>query len=302
MSNKLLKFSGILATTLILTSIAKSESAQAAIVGTYEVEAPTIQYNQFGVGDGNGSITVYNQTFNTNSNTTVVGNQHYNSTTPLVGSVTSSYQWKDGSTLIGTYDKVYVRTADNFGGSIDPTSSGARSNYATVNPNVGGLTQSTLTLAADQRYFGLWWSAGDTNNIIKFYDKNNVLLSTFKSGDVSSTISKLPATRPTGVTGGKYQSDYKGNPTQSPRTNTGEYYAYLNFFDTSATASIRKIVFENITSTGFESDNHSVATDYVSIRGASIAVPEPLTMAGAAVAVGLGAFFKSKIRKNREIS
>ena len=54
-------------------------------------------------------------------------------------------------------------------------------------------------------------------------------------------------------------------------------------------------------STGFESDNHSVATSYNSIRGT--AVPEPLTVLGALTAIAFGVAFKrhaAKVTANSE--
>jgi hypothetical protein len=257
--NKLLSkasaFSQVALLAVLIGSTAQTQSADAAIIGTFEIESPTIQYNQFGQNnDGNGNITVYNQTFNAGSvATTIVGNQVYSQNTPNVASVTSNYQWVADGTTIGSYNNIYARTADNYGGSIDPTSSG-RSNYVTVNPSVGGLTTSTLTLNQDQKYFGLWWSAGDVNNRLQFLDANNNVVGSFLSSDITAAILRLPAAT---------QASYRGNPTtQNPKQNMGQYYAYLNFFATDNTA-FRKVVFTNsVTGTGFESDNHAVATSY----------------------------------------
>lgn len=281
-------FSQVALLAVLIGSTAQTQSADAAIIGTFEIESPGVQFNQFGQnGDGNGDITVYNQTFNAGSaETTTVGNQVYSRNTPNVASVTSNYQWVADGTTIGSYNNIYARTADNFGGSIDPTSGGARSNYVTVNPtsNLGALTTSTLTLNQDQRYFGLWWSAGDTNNRLQFLDANDNVVGTFLSRDVTAAIQRLsPAV----------QSSYAGNPTQSPKQNTGEYYAYLNFFATDDT-TFRKVVFSNASRTGFESDNHAVATSYNNIRGQNVAVPEPLTILGAATAATFGVSFKRR--------
>jgi hypothetical protein len=268
----------------------------AAVLTTFE--SATVQsstyYNQFGNNDDNGSVTVYNQTFNGSNASTVVGNQHYSSGTSTIGGVTNNYQWIDNGKLIGTYDQVYVRTADSYGGAVDPSSNGGRSNYLTVNPNLGGLSKTTLTFEEDQKYFGIWWSAGDTQNRLAFYDGNNNLVGNFDSSLLTQTIQQMPVAT---------QNLYKGNPLTSPKQNTGEYYAYVNFF-TTETSSIRKVVFSNAVSTGFESDNHSVATSYNSVRGAGVpegtAVPEPLTILGAATAVGFGVVFKRHASKNNQ--
>jgi hypothetical protein len=287
-------FSQVALLAVLIGSTAQTQSADAAIIGTFEIENPGVQFNQFGQNnDGNGNITVYNQTFNAGAAlTTTVGNQVYSRNTPNVGSRTSNYQWVADGTTIGSYNNIYARTADNFGGSIDPTSGGTRSNYVTVNPNgnLGGLTTSTLTLNQDQRYFGLWWSAGDVNNRLQFLDANNNVVGSFLSSDITAAILRLPTSD---------QASYRGNPTQSPKTNTNEYYAYLNFFATDNT-TFRKVVFTNATSTGFESDNHAVATSYNNIRGKNVAVPEPLTILGAATAAAFGVSFKRRLAQTKK--
>jgi len=286
----------VVAATALVNTVINVKPTNAAVLTTFE--AATVQnstyYNQFGNNDDNGSVTVYNQTFNGSNASTVVGNQHYSSGSPSIGGVTNNYQWIDNGKLIGTYDQVYVRTADSYGGAVDPSSNGGRSNYLTVNPNLGGLSKTTLTFEEDQKYFGMWWSAGDTQNRLAFYDGNNNLVGNFDSSLLTQTIQQMPVAT---------QNLYKGNPLTSPKQNTGEYYAYVNFF-TTETSSIRKVVFSNAVSTGFESDNHSVATSYNSVRGAGVpegtAVPEPLTILGAATAVGFGVVFKRHASKNNQ--
>jgi hypothetical protein len=292
--SKALTFSQVAMLAVLIGSIAQIQSAHAAIIGTFEIENPGVQFNQFGQNnDGNGNITVYNQTFNAGAAlTTTVGNQLYSRNAPNVASRTSNYQWVADGTTIGSYNNIFARTADNFGGSIDPTSGGARSNYVTINPNssLGGLTTSTLALTQNQRYFGLWWSAGDTNNKLEFLDANNNVVGTFLSSDITAAILRLPTPN---------QASYRGNPTQGSTTNTGEYYAYLNFFATDNTA-FRKVVFTNTRSTGFESDNHAVASSYNNIRGQNVAVPEPLTILGAATAAAFGVSFKRRSAKAKK--
>jgi len=277
----------VVAATALVNTVINVQPTNAAVLTTFE--AATMQsstyYNQFGNNDDNGSVTVYNQTFNGNNASTVVGNQHYSSGSPTIGGVTKNYQWIDNRKLIGTYDQVYVRTADSYGGAIDPSSNGGRSNYITVNPGLGGLTQTTLTFEENQKYFGMWWSAGDPKNRLAFYDSDNNLVGNFDSSLLTQTIQQMPVAT---------QDLYKGNPLTSRQQNTGEYYAYVNFF-TTGNSSIKKVVFSNVVSTGFESDNHSVATTYNSIRGT--AVPEPLTVLGALTAIAFGVAFKRQAAK-----
>ncbi len=286
----------IVAATALVNTVINVQPTNAAVLTTFE--PTTLQngtyYNQFGNNDDNGSVTVYNQTFNGNNASITVGNQNYSSGSPTINGVTNNYQWIDNGKLIGTYDQISVRTADSYGGAIDPSSNGGSSNYLTVDPNssLGGLIQTTLTFEEDQKYFGMWWSAGDTKNRLAFYDGDNNMVGDFDSSLLTETIQQMPVAT---------QDLYKGNPLTSPNQNTGEYYAYVNFF-TTGTSTIRKVVFSNVVSTGFESDNHSVATSYNSIRGVS-AVPEPLTVLGALTAIAFGVAFKryaEKVTANSE--
>jgi hypothetical protein len=130
-------------------------------------------------------------------------------------------------------------------------------------------------------------ASGDAQNRLAFYDGDNNLVGNFDSSQLTQTIQQMPVAT---------QDSYKGNPLTSPKQNTGEYYAYVNFF-TTGTSSIKKVVFSNATSTGFESDNHSVAASYNSIRGVS-AVPEPLTVLGALTAIAFGIAFKRHATKS----
>jgi len=189
----------VVAATTLVNAVINVQPTNASIVTTFE--AATTQsstyYNQFGNNDDNGSVTVYNQTFN-------------------------------GSN-----------------------------------------------------------ASGDAQNRLAFYDGDNNLVGNFDSGQLTQTIQQMPVTT---------QALYKGNPLTSPKQNTGEYYAYVNFF-TTGTSSIRKVIFSNVVSTVFESDNHSVAASYNSIRGVS-AVPEPLTVLGALTAIAFGIAFKHHAAKS----
>jgi hypothetical protein len=260
-------FSSIILACALLATIDRTQSAHALVEATFEIDNPGVQYNQFGQNsDGNGSITVYNQTFNSTSGSTVSGNQHFDSSGTTTPKLYTNYQWTDNGTLIGTYNQVYVEAANQYGGAVDPTSSGSTSNFTTVNPNGsdGGLKTSTLTLASGEAYFGLWWSAGDTNNVLTFYDTSGHGLGTFDSSSITAAIQQLSSSQ---------QALYKGNPNNRTQ-DSNEYFAYINFFDTSG-ATIGKVVFSNAVSTGFESDDHAVAASYNNIRGQVIGTLVP---------------------------
>lgn len=137
-----------------------------------------------------------------------------------------------GGTVMGTYDQITIKNSDQYGGAYNTP-------YATVS----GYT-STLTLASNIAYFGLWWSAGDPANILEFYSDHQ-LVAKFTTDNL---VNVLPTT-------------YKGNPTSGfLGQNSSERYAYLNFFGQSGT-TWDEIRITNAGSSGFESDNHSVRVE-----------------------------------------
>lgn len=183
------------------------------------------------------------------------------------------------NSAIGSYDKGDIVPASLFGGA------GGTGKYLTVQPGQLGspstYTQSTLTLKNPERYFGFEWSAGDANNELDFYSGNK-LLEAFTTSDVISFINKQPNAK-----------SYYGNPnSQFKGQDAGEPFAFINFFANSndPTVTFDKIVFVNKTgSTGFESDNHTIASSYNTISGTNIRdVPEPSVLLGLGLVAGIG--------------
>lgn len=185
----------------------------------------------------------------------------------------TGFTWTDGGTTIGNYTNTLVMNADQYGGA------GGTGKYFDVDTNRSGgkQTVSTLNLTTAQSYFGLWWSAGDANNVITFLSQGKVV-QTMTTADVVSYIAKLPN-----------KASYYGNPNSPFKgQNSGEPYAFINFYDVDGTFD--QVQFTNIGGTGFESDNHTVATGYKSITGNIVtAVPESSSVLGVFVVGFVGA-------------
>ncbi|MCC5628867.1 hypothetical protein LC613_12550 [Nostoc sphaeroides CHAB 2801] len=191
--------------------------------------------------------------------------QNFDASTLKTGYSATGFQW----TGVGSYTNTLIVDKNVYGGA------GGTGKYFDVDSKISGndkdgkpnQTFSTLTLATEQKYFGLWWSAGDANNVLEFYSKGN-LVEKITTADVASYIGKLANS------GG-----YKGNPNLQKDNNTTEPYAFINFYDVAGTFD--QVKFTNIGGTGFESDNHTVATGYKSITGNVIrAVPESSSVLG----------------------
>ncbi|MBC1218721.1 hypothetical protein GNF10_04635 [Nostoc sp. UCD121] len=183
----------------------------------------------------------------------------------------TGFQWNG----VGNYTTTLILDKDQYGGA------GGTGKYFDVDTNRSGngQTVSTLNLTTAQSYFGLWWSAGDASNVLEFYSKGN-LVERITTADVVSYIAKLPNNTST---------SYYGNPNSAYQNqNKNEPYAFINFYDVAGTFD--QVKFTNIGGTGFESDNHTVATGYKSITGNVIrAVPESSSVLGVFVIGFVGA-------------
>ncbi len=137
---------------------------------------------------------------------------------------------------VGFFNQLQIQKFDAYGGAPDAARP-LGTNYSLQGAGTKVLT-STLFLATDSAYFGMWWSAGDARNVLNFYNGDD-LVSRFTT---SSLMEPLPAA-------------YDGNPLNR-QVNSSEPYAFINFFGDEKT-SWDRIVFSNDGSSGFESDNYT---------------------------------------------
>ena len=196
----------------------------------------------------------------------------------------------------GTFSSVKVNPPDQYGGANS-------SNYAFSSDS----TQTTLVLSTRVSYFGMWWSAGDSGNILDFYSGATKIF-TF----TSSVLDGL-------------STSYNGNPNSAFRgQNSSQKYAYINFFVQSG-EQIDKVIARG---SNFESDNWTlrdpayglVVGDGATLPGTAVAqynvndagsqttvtdvsqinntsVPEPSSLS--LIALGLGSFLA--LRRCRKV-
>ena len=196
----------------------------------------------------------------------------------------------------GTFSSVKVNPPDQYGGANS-------SNYAFSSDS----TQTTLVLSTRVSYFGMWWSAGDSGNILDFYSGATKIF-TF----TSSVLDGL-------------STSYNGNPNSAFRgQNSAQKYAYINFFVQSG-EQIDKVIARG---SNFESDNWTlrdpayglVVGDGATLPGTAVAqynvndagsqttvtdvsqinntsVPEPSSLS--LIALGLGSFLA--LRRCRKV-
>lgn len=173
---------------------------------------------------------------------------------------------------IGTYT-----AADPGGAVVTPDAYGGayKTDYLTVGQYGGGAQQVTLTFNAPQSYFGFYFAAIDPTNEVDVYN-GSTLVASINESTLSGLLSH---------TGGPNGTGHYGNPDYSG-VDTGEAFAYVNVTGTLG-STFDHVVFSNFSSSGLETDNHSIA-----------AVPEP----GSLVSLGLGLVGLVGYRLRRRVS
>jgi hypothetical protein len=137
---------------------------------------------------------------------------------------------------VGSFDNLFIADANVWGGAVDDQT-GQGSQFSWQGNNWANV--STLSLNEKSSYFGFWWSAGDPNNQLTFYNDDEVVAQyTTQSmfGDLNLS------------------QEYYGNPLTGG--NQGEPYAFINFFGDAET-SWDKIELTQNGGGGFESDNYT---------------------------------------------
>jgi hypothetical protein len=144
---------------------------------------------------------------------------------------------------VGTFSELNVIKADQYGGAPSKDSP-TGTPYAVE--GIGKVGETVLKLNEATSYFGLYWSAGDAANNMKFYS-NGVLVADFTTSNLMNLLPK----------------SYYGNPIEegwNSGANGGEPYGFINFIGDENT-SWDTIVFGNTHGSGFEADNYTVRTN-----------------------------------------
>jgi hypothetical protein len=188
-----------------------------------------------------------------------------------------------GSTISGTITGTFsgngpvITTANEYGGA------GGTGNFADVSDGKSyTLTLGVTGNVPGVNYFGLWFSALDNGNDLKFYDGSTLVLD-FTPALYQQLVGACP-------------NAFCGNPNPNMTTkgvpdDSTEQFAFLNFFD--ETGYITSIKFTETTSAGFESDNFTTAYQDPSNPNGTVITnaPEPgsfvLLLSGLLVLAGL---------------
>lgn len=175
-----------------------------------------------------------------------VTTETFNGITP--GIYSTSIESSIGTYELNSTDKLAVMSSDQYGSGTG--------NYVAIGAESHSSGPVTLVLPKDQNYFGLAWDAGDAENTLSFYDEGTQV----GYYSTSTIMGILQQATVTALNGSKYNSSqYYGQPVT--HQDTAEPFAYINFI-ASGGAYFDEVVFgnSNTTATGFESDNHAIAS------------------------------------------
>ena len=194
------------------------------------------------------------------------------------GAVTETFNELAPGSYTSIHSAIGTYTAAAPGGAVVPPDEygGAdQTKYLAVGAQSSPVTEVDLTFNGPVSYFGLYWSAMDSQNKLEMFN-GSTLLETVTEATLASMLTH---------TGGPNGTGHYGNPNTGQ--DPGEPFAYVNLTGTAGTTFTEVKFLNNGTGTGFESDNHSIVS----------AVPEPgsLALAGAAGLVGLaGAWLRRR--------
>jgi hypothetical protein len=163
----------------------------------------------------------------------VIGTENFDS---LGGSFTTDFG--TGGQITGTYSGgVDYNAADQYGGA------GGTGYYPEVVSSGGSYSLSLTTNTPSVpgvNYFGLWFSALDAGNLLQFY-KGSTLLYTFTPADFINMVGPCPSST----------NSFCGNPTTAfSGQDSGEQFAFLNFFDTTPGGYFDTVVLSETTEGG----------------------------------------------------
>ncbi len=208
------------------------------------------------------------------SNSTAV--ESFDSVTATNSTLTTNF---NGSGVTGTYTGSFSLSSPNVYGGANGTGK-----FITT------ASSYTLTLSQNVNYFGLWFSALDAGNELAFFNGADMVFS-FSPTDYATLVGACPTSTPA--------PNFCGNPNAAYAGNTGQQYAFLNFYD--GAGSFNKVMFTEDPQVGggFETDNHTLGQLSSTPGGTVISpVPEPsgLALLGSG-AMGFAGLVRRRIRR-----
>ncbi|WP_036486230.1 hypothetical protein [Myxosarcina sp. GI1] len=165
---------------------------------------------------------------------------------------TDSFSKQDSeNSSIYSYDgDLIIKNTTIFGGA---------DNSYFIEPKIYDSSSFNISADRKQKYFGLWWSAGDSSNVITFYNDEEIV-AVFNTQNVINTLAEL-----------SNKEDYYCNPTSLFNGEVcHEPYAFINFFFENGEVYNKITIETNVSNGNFESDNHTFSIKEQDITGVTV--------------------------------
>lgn len=245
---KFINFTKLTSTGLFGILIASSIAAKPASADnnalTVTIEAPTIQTAQ-------SKTNTYVVDFNDQSGT-------------------AGFTKTNGNTNYVYGGDLTILNADQWGGA-------SKTKYITQSKNVSSFN---VKVNKDQKYFGFWWSAGDSANKIIFKNKGDEV-AVFQTKDLVGFINSRPAAEKTLYYGNPNCPTTGVAPCSSNTGHKNEPFAYVNVYFNDKVYD--EVVIQTESSSKFESDNHTFSVQNQTVTGVNVpqtatAVADPFSI------------------------
>jgi VCBS repeat-containing protein len=150
-----------------------------------------------------------------------------------------------------------IKTQDQWGGAN-------ATKYITQSKSASSFT---VKVNQDQKYFGFWWSAGDSANKIIFKNDGEEV-AVFQTKDLVGFINSRPAAEKTLYYGNPNCPTAGVAPCGSNTGHKAEPFAYVNVYFNSQ--AYDEIVIQTLSSSKFESDNHTFSAQIQAVLGENV--------------------------------
>ncbi len=150
-----------------------------------------------------------------------------------------------------------IKNQDQWGGAN-------KTKYITQSQNVSSFN---VKVNQDQKYFGFWWSAGDSANKLIFKNDGEEV-AVFQTKDLVEFINGRPTAEKTLYYGNPNCPTVGVAPCGSNTGHKAEPFAYVNVYFNNEVYD--EIVFQTLSSSKFESDNHTFSAQNQTVTGVNV--------------------------------
>lgn len=192
----------------------------------------------------------------------------------------------------GTGTNCLYKTYDQYGGAVNAPNVGTPITQPGSSPDLPGTnyvalgadTRTTINFGSAQSYVGFWYSAGDANSSISFYN-GSTLVGEFSTRILMTLLNNFQGNI-TNLNGQSVATNlYAGNHRFVTTQNSGEPYSFVNIIPSNGLTFTSMTMTQSGSGTRFELDNLVVAQSTpTTLPGNWVSFPPALLPSTSAVA------------------